>query len=139
MNTKYITQRYFELKCIKAAAEASLEELEKELLDEITNNNDSPLVTEVGTFSKTYSKRRVANFSDTWAVLWAYVENTDPLFLEELRARYNDIFTVKVGGLDGLAKSCPEVRKLLDEVIEHKTSEEPTLKFEKNEVNSEKN
>lgn len=80
----------------------------------------------VWTLEKTATRK--AQFADAWAALNRLADSIEPIERERITAAIDDVFSVKVGGLDRLAKMFPGFGETVAEIAPRVEAASPTLK-----------
>jgi hypothetical protein len=116
-----IYEKYVLLTTVAKIASGLADQIKEEIITEI-QEDDGDLVADGFRFRLKVNRRRVASVENILRAIGQETERISP-FLE-------DIFTVKVGGLDKLAKAHPDLKQPIQAAVEVKEGA-PTLEVEK--------
>lgn len=119
--------RWSKLKDMQKIVGEMLSEAESEVKKALSSR-DAPLEHGGLLWSLETKSTRQAKFWETWRALTKVVDEDDPSVMGVLEQLGDDVFSVRVGGLDALAKAAPELEPIIRNVIRKQLSETSSIK-----------
>ena len=123
-----IVERWNHLKTVSKLVSSLLDEVEAQLVTRLGESD----VTHQGTryYLETGSRRSV-EFRSLWEALCKAHDELDPTLLPRVLDVAEDLFTVKVGGIDKLLKADPGLDALIKPLVASRPNDKPSIKVKK--------
>ncbi len=124
-----LAERYLWAQRVRKAAEQLEGNLKKEILEQMELTSGEALEGEGVRLVRALGTKRTAPFSAVWAKVRGAAE-VDPDFEQAMVGEVDKIFSVRVTGLDDVAKRVPMLKPLLAEVVRPVPNSEYAIKVQ---------
>jgi hypothetical protein len=120
-------ERYRKIKAIEKAVTEAVKEAKSAAVDYIKENGGKVKSGDKVAVAKIEQERKVS-FRQVWEA-FTDPNDYDELLVEELFARANELFSVRLTGLDEFIKAQPSLKRRVDGLIQKVDNDSPTIRF----------